>query len=312
MGVLSTGRVSEHALVADEEDAGGLYEELDEAAVVAPLPPLPAPPSIALVAMASTPGGGGRRGSGGAATGLLPTGAVPIPSPPPPVSANPLASPLLLPAAALGAGGGEGIGLGFAAAGTGAIPMARSRSSLGLLPVVAVRDRSSPYVVERQPSVGARVSMPSPKASGAVVGGGGGGGVAGGSVTDGSVGKRGGGGGGGGGDGLALLGGDEETVQPFFREYRGGLRANVVEGPGIYYVGIIDILQRYTWKKWGERFFKVHMAWANAKGLSVMEPDEYAARFRTRVISQLIEGYQSRDYAWDEEFGGAPSHHDHS
>lgn len=89
---------------------------------------------------------------------------------------------------------------------------------------------------------------------------------------------------------------------PFFQQYRGGLRAAIVEGPGIYYCGIIDILQRYTWSKWLERQFKVYFLWQNGKGLSAMNPDSYAARFRTRVIAQLVDGYTYQDYAWDEEF----------
>jgi len=89
---------------------------------------------------------------------------------------------------------------------------------------------------------------------------------------------------------------------PFFQQHRGGLRAAIVEGPGIYYCGIIDILQRYTWSKWLERQFKVYIMWQNGKGLSAMNPDSYAARFRTRVIAQLVDGYTYQDYAWDEEF----------
>lgn len=93
------------------------------------------------------------------------------------------------------------------------------------------------------------------------------------------------------------------SVDPFFRAYRGGLRSTIVEGPGIYYMGIIDVLQTYTIVKRLERWLKIYFACANGRGLSVMPPDEYAARFRTRVIGQLIDGYQHRDYVWDDEFG---------
>jgi len=36
---------------------------------------------------------------------------------------------------------------------------------------------------------------------------------------------------------------------PFFQTDEGGLRATIVEGPGLYFMGIIDILQEYNTKK---------------------------------------------------------------
>merc|ERR1711971_572702 len=36
----------------------------------------------------------------------------------------------------------------------------------------------------------------------------------------------------------------------------GGVRASLIEGPGIYYFGIIDSLQTYTFRKRLETFFK--------------------------------------------------------
>jgi hypothetical protein len=42
-----------------------------------------------------------------------------------------------------------------------------------------------------------------------------------------------------------------------FRGHAGGVRASIVEGPGVYYMGIIDVLQKYTIKKRLERWMKV-------------------------------------------------------
>jgi 1-phosphatidylinositol-4-phosphate 5-kinase len=76
---------------------------------------------------------------------------------------------------------------------------------------------------------------------------------------------------------------------PFHREYRGGMRAAIIEGPGIYYLGIIDICQRYTWSKWAERMVKIYFGCRNRHGLSAMPPEAYAARFNTRVVGQLLD-----------------------
>lgn len=97
-----------------------------------------------------------------------------------------------------------------------------------------------------------------------------------------------------------------EANVPFFQQYRGGLRASVIAGASTYYVGIIDILGRWSFRRWAERQFKVFFLWQNSKGISVMDPDSYAARFRTRVIGQLIDGYVFKDYDFDQEFAIGP------
>ena len=59
---------------------------------------------------------------------------------------------------------------------------------------------------------------------------------------------------------LSGIGGDAAllpTSRNIFRSHMGGVRAAVVEGPGVYYMGIIDVLQRYTLKKRFERWIKV-------------------------------------------------------
>ena len=53
----------------------------------------------------------------------------------------------------------------------------------------------------------------------------------------------------------------------------------MIEGPGIYYVGIIDILQEYNLDKKLERFAKVTFQCKSANGISCIPPIPYAERF---------------------------------
>lgn len=76
---------------------------------------------------------------------------------------------------------------------------------------------------------------------------------------------------------------------PFFRADEGGLAANIIEGPGVFYMGIIDILQEWSLIKRAERVLKRYFMCLDARGLSVMAPEEYAARFERRVITAIIE-----------------------
>jgi len=46
---------------------------------------------------------------------------------------------------------------------------------------------------------------------------------------------------------------------PFFQAEEGGIKATIVEGPGAYYMGIIDILQEYDTQKKFERLAKVYL-----------------------------------------------------
>jgi hypothetical protein len=91
-------------------------------------------------------------------------------------------------------------------------------------------------------------------------------------------------------------------VQPFFSQHRGGMRSVIVEGPGLYYVGIIDMLQKYTLSKRLENWFKTRLLCRPTDGISCIPPNSYAERFRRRVIGQLIEGYEAAaDWECEEE-----------
>ena len=84
---------------------------------------------------------------------------------------------------------------------------------------------------------------------------------------------------------------------PFFRADGGGLNAQVIEGPGTYYLGIIDILQDWSFIKKVERALKRFLLCHDAGGISVMPPSDYADRFRRRVIEAIFERAADDDLA---------------
>lgn len=86
---------------------------------------------------------------------------------------------------------------------------------------------------------------------------------------------------------------NSNNQDPLGRETDGGLRVGVVEGPGKYYIGIIDVLQEWNWKKKFERYFKIYFLGKDSDGLSAIHPDKYAARFYDRCVVDLLEGIES-------------------
>ena len=68
----------------------------------------------------------------------------------------------------------------------------------------------------------------------------------------------------------------------------GGHRVRAVVAPGVYYFGIIDILQSWSLKKRIERFLKVYVKQKPARGISCAPPEEYKQRFQKK-ISEIIE-----------------------
>merc|ERR1712048_1287607 len=59
--------------------------------------------------------------------------------------------------------------------------------------------------------------------------------------------------------------------------------ANIVEGPGIYYIGIIDMLQKWNSSKKAERFLKTYFRCKNKAGISCVEPVFYRKRFLKKM-----------------------------
>eukprot|EP00981_Chlorochromonas_danica_P001600 scaffold344_cov178-Ochromonas_danica.AAC.9 len=89
----------------------------------------------------------------------------------------------------------------------------------------------------------------------------------------------------------ALRGGEDR----FRREVDGGIRAPVVEGPGVFYFGIIDILQAWNWKKRLERFFKMYFKFRDGNGLSAINSKDYADRFFKRCVVDAFEGIDEQE-----------------
>ena len=81
----------------------------------------------------------------------------------------------------------------------------------------------------------------------------------------------------------------------FKRDIEGGMRARIVEGPGTYYIGIIDILQEWNFAKRSERFFKMYFKFLDGDGLSAMSPALYADRFWKRCVVDTFEGIEFDD-----------------
>eukprot|EP01083_Nonionella_stella_P316555 1148453_1 len=61
------------------------------------------------------------------------------------------------------------------------------------------------------------------------------------------------------------------------------VKANIVEGPGVYYIGLIDMLQKWNKQKAGERFVKVYFRCKNQAGISCVEPIFYRRRFLKKM-----------------------------
>jgi 1-phosphatidylinositol-4-phosphate 5-kinase len=92
---------------------------------------------------------------------------------------------------------------------------------------------------------------------------------------------------------------EEADNRPFFQGYFGGMSAVEVEGPGIYYLGIVDILQKWDYSKMFEHFAKVVFMCAPTNGLSAIPPEQYARRFKKRVVDRMIAGRTARRESYE-------------
>jgi len=82
-----------------------------------------------------------------------------------------------------------------------------------------------------------------------------------------------------------------------FQRADGGIQAAVIEGPGLYFFGLIDILQEYNTSKKLERFAKVYLRFKDGAGISSIAPAPYADRF-LRAIRSIT----ATDDANDDEY----------
>jgi len=80
------------------------------------------------------------------------------------------------------------------------------------------------------------------------------------------------------------------VVDRLQRDENGGMRARVVEGPGTYYAGIIDILQEWNFEKKVERFLKIYFKRYDADGISAIEPLAYSERFWRGAVLDTFDG----------------------
>jgi hypothetical protein len=81
----------------------------------------------------------------------------------------------------------------------------------------------------------------------------------------------------------------------FHQDADGGMHAAVVEGPGTYYMGIIDVLQQWDYSKRLERFFKIVFRWQDGDGLSAINPKDYVKRFMQRSVIDVFDGLDVDD-----------------
>ena len=54
-----------------------------------------------------------------------------------------------------------------------------------------------------------------------------------------------------------------------------------------YYVGLVDLFQKYNIKKKAERFWKTDIRQLDPNGVSVTDPDRYASRFLEFIATKL-------------------------
>jgi hypothetical protein len=92
----------------------------------------------------------------------------------------------------------------------------------------------------------------------------------------------------------------QDNYAELARDPDGGLRARFVEGPGTYYIGMIDVLQEWNWKKRIESLFKTWIRLDDPDGISAVEPDFYQERFWKRCVLDTFDGLQNME---DEETG---------
>ncbi len=78
------------------------------------------------------------------------------------------------------------------------------------------------------------------------------------------------------------------------RDEDGGMHAEIVEGPGTYYIGIIDVLQEWNIKKKMEYYYKVYFKGNDKNGISAQPPLNYQRRFLKRVVDDNFEGLDGR------------------
>ena len=97
---------------------------------------------------------------------------------------------------------------------------------------------------------------------------------------------------------------DEEEKNEAAHKYLGGIRAQIIDGPGLYYIGIIDTLQEYTLRKKLETFYKTYIRRDDGNGISCVDPITYQQRFYEYMSHIMISptSYKQELKIMDKEF----------
>lgn len=77
--------------------------------------------------------------------------------------------------------------------------------------------------------------------------------------------------------------------------YHGGVAAALVEGPEMYFLGIIDILQQWDTSKKLERFAKTKLRCKDGDGISAVPPKHYYKRFVHWIRHEVVDGPEDDD-----------------
>ncbi len=88
----------------------------------------------------------------------------------------------------------------------------------------------------------------------------------------------------------ALVFDDTRATTSVFQREEGGFEGRNADGTRnneIYYIGIIDILQQYNVRKFGENRFKTYFTKQGGKDISAQPPKEYAQRFLEFLASSI-------------------------
>eukprot|EP01083_Nonionella_stella_P017556 49124_1 len=80
----------------------------------------------------------------------------------------------------------------------------------------------------------------------------------------------------------------EMESQALLNDYAGGIRAEIIEGPGLYYMGIIDTLQNWSLSKKMEHFAKTWILRKDKLGISCVEPITYQKRFMNYMKNIIV------------------------
>lgn len=94
------------------------------------------------------------------------------------------------------------------------------------------------------------------------------------------------------------------NVVPVHKTFEGGMQSAFIEGPGIYFMGIIDPLQRWDCAKICESYFKRYLMFKGI-GISAVPPTLFATRFLLMMLKNLnvsLSSLASLDPAYREAY----------